>query len=884
MREKIIMHGKTLAITLAVILGISMLLSMIPVFAAQPPVVTGTYTVGTIGQPRVVDPAVAYDTASGELIFNVYETLITYDGTSVKDFIGMIADQWWQSADRLTWTFHLRNYDVATHKSTLIKWHTWYDRSGSAHANEYVSLDDIEYSFKRAMVQDMSGGPEWMLYLPLTGTMGYGDFAPDKAAWIAAIDNSVTVNYAEGNVTFHLDFTFPTTAFEQILAQTWGSIVNKAFCIEYGSWNGTTNPDQAYAFRRTPIKNYSPLDSKQLAALAPWLATWPAGMPAPPVMCGTGPFIFSYWDKTRLEWKITRNDAYWGPNGVANFTEVYVKGVSEWSTRKMMFLAGEFDSVAVPRLNMLELLQGSPPTPSSDPLPGIVCIKDLPGLTMDNLFFIANVTEGSAYLGTGNFPGGIPYNFFANTDVRKAIAHMLNFTTLLAQGWYGEAIQPASWWVNGLEPNYENTTVPLYSEDLDAAEALFKSAMFTQGSETKSVWDWGFTLTMTYNLGNDQRKLVNDLVMGAFQELNARKGVGEPKFTVTSLGLDWPVILNYIIGMQMPMTQIGWLADFADADNWARPYMHSYGDWAYFQTLSEDPNWNATWVDEQIDKAVRLPEGNDRNNTYQALQSYYHDLVPSLPTVQALGRRWQRDWVQGYYYNVLGQGSLGNYFYIYWKAAAGAAKEVDIAAFNVAMSPANNITTYLIDQSYHLPKTGVAWMKTNYTIPAPNATVPIVSVTAYVAYYNGTPPSPPDVIVYLMWVGKTASNHTQEFGSAYALVHNGSSYTLGPKDVSKVMPTPGDYELYIYCFVLDPYAINVNVTKDYDAGRFKALGYCDTDGSMTVNMLDYQLVKKAVGSTVGTTKWNWSCDVDLNNAVNMLDYQKIKTKIPTVYP
>jgi len=114
----------------------------------------------------------------------------------------------------------------------------------------------------------------------------------------------------------------------------------------------------------------------------------------------------------------------------------------------------------------------------------------------------------------------------------------------------------------------------------------------------------------------------------------------------------------------MPVFQIGWLADFADADNWARPYMYSLGDFSYYQHVEADPNYNATHVDNLIDEGIRTPDGPEREAIYKELQRLYHDLAPSLPTVQALGRRWQRYWVQGWYYNAL---YPGMYFYHMWK-------------------------------------------------------------------------------------------------------------------------------------------------------------------------------------------------------------------------
>ena len=51
-----------------------------------------TFTYATIGDALTLDPAWAYDTASGEIIQNVYETLIFYDGEQPAKFVPMLAD------------------------------------------------------------------------------------------------------------------------------------------------------------------------------------------------------------------------------------------------------------------------------------------------------------------------------------------------------------------------------------------------------------------------------------------------------------------------------------------------------------------------------------------------------------------------------------------------------------------------------------------------------------------------------------------------------------------------------------------------------------------------------------------------------------------------
>jgi len=68
-----------------------MLVSMVVVplaNSAQPPVATDTPEVATIAWgPRRADPVRAYDTASGELLFNFYDALIIM-GTEVTNTMG----------------------------------------------------------------------------------------------------------------------------------------------------------------------------------------------------------------------------------------------------------------------------------------------------------------------------------------------------------------------------------------------------------------------------------------------------------------------------------------------------------------------------------------------------------------------------------------------------------------------------------------------------------------------------------------------------------------------------------------------------------------------------------------------------------------------------
>jgi peptide/nickel transport system substrate-binding protein len=515
----------------------------------------------------------------------------------------------------------------------------------------------------------------------------------------------------------------------------------------------------------------------------------------------------------------------------------------------MMFLKGDFDSVAVPRANMWDLLQTDQ---QYTPLSGIRLYYNMPALSNDAMFYCFTVDPTSPYVpkvGTGASATPKP-DLFSNVHMRRAFNYALNFTTYLRDAWWGEAIQQASWWVDGLQPAAaKNTTLVPYTYDPAQMQAELQAA---------GVWDSGFEVTILYNLGNDQRKIAAEMIRDAFRALGT-------KYVVNVVGVDWPVILDYMEMFYMPVYYIGWLADFAYPDNFARPFMHSSGDFSYYQNYS-DPH-----VDYLIDHAIIETNETKAIEMYQELQYIYWRDAVSLPIMQAVGRRWERDWVRGYYYNQL---YPGLFFYDLWKTIAEPPTQVDVSTYKVELSPVSNISIWLLNQGANVSTTPA--VKLNL---GTGSTTPIASATATVHRYdNGLAP----VLVYLVWVGKTSSGHTEEFGYAAWLLPGGQEITLGPKNISDVMPAVGQYEFYIVTMALGN-VVNINVTADFDSGYFYALGFCDINKDNKVNIQDYQLVKLAVGTTPGAAKWNWAADVDCTNSVTMKDYQTVKTKIPTTY-
>ena len=482
-----------------------------------------TIIVATIGEPETLDPAWAYDTASAEVIFNIYDTLIFFDKEHVDKFVPMIAEK----------VPSVENGLIKDNGMTII----FPIRKGiKTHDGGEITPEDVEYSFERAIVQERDGGPTWMLLEPLLGVGALeelGDISdPSQAAKIAEmIDKAIEV---EGdNVVFHLAKPFPTTVFFQILSQTWSSIVDKECAVKNGAWPGTW--DNWVDYHNPEVPELQETD------------------------CGSGPFMLERWEHGK-EVSLIRFDNYF--LGPAKIKRAVIKRVDEWSTRKLMFLKGDADIVYVPRQHVKEI-EGAE---------GVRVVKNLPTLQVDAIFFTFEVDPKSPYIGSGKLDGnGIPPDFFKDVNLRKAFAYAFDYDTYIREAWFGEAEHIPGPIPKGL-PGF-NPDQPKYTYDLKKAEEYFKKAL------NGEVWEKGFKIVILYNTGNVQRKTAAEILKENVEKIN-------PKFKVEVRAVEWPTYLKAMVKSQLPIFIIGWIADYPDPHNFVHPFMHSSGTFSAFQKYS----------------------------------------------------------------------------------------------------------------------------------------------------------------------------------------------------------------------------------------------------------------------------------------------------------
>ncbi len=148
----------------------------------------------TFGDAKSLDPADAYDSASGEAIFSIYEGLVTYMGDDLDTLYPSLATSWNVSEDSKTWTFKLREGVKFSNGNTF-------------------SAEDVKYSFDRVLTMNS----------PETGVSNL------LSAFIDLNSTKVINDY-----TVEITLTVPFGGFLAVIAYTVGYIVDKDYVEEHG--------------------------------------------------------------------------------------------------------------------------------------------------------------------------------------------------------------------------------------------------------------------------------------------------------------------------------------------------------------------------------------------------------------------------------------------------------------------------------------------------------------------------------------------------------------------------------------------------------------------------------------------------------------------------
>ena len=518
-----------------------------------------TFVKATYGTVRTLDPAVVYDTSSGSRVRNLYETLVFFDGESTENFVPLLATKvptvgnGGISADGKTYTFEIR-------------------KGVKFHNGATLDAEDVAYSFKRNMIADPDGGPQWMMLEALTGESGTRDDNNIMAGIFDKIDKAIEVK--GNNVVIHLPRPYPPLM--GIISYASSSIMDKDWAMKNGGWDGKIANAAKY---NNPAPNEEPFREK---------------------VNGTGAYTLKAWEPSK-QMVFERFDGYWGKKPAIK--TAIVKYVPEWTTRKLMLQNGDADTVTVDNVHYPEVAAMKN-----------IDIYKVPQLSVSSVFFNRKInTTANTDIGSGKLDGnGIPPDFFTDENVRKAFAHSMDWQTYKRDVGNGLIEIPSSPNVTGL-PFHRD--VPIYVFDAKKATEYMKKAF---GGK---VWEKGFKMTITHNTGNALREAAAHMLAENVSALN-------PKFQIEVRNVAWKDYLVKYRNFMYPIFIIGWGADYPDPHNFLFTFMHSKGVYGKYVGYKNDK------VDMLANAGIENIDPAKRNEVYTELQNLWYTETPGITIYQ----------------------------------------------------------------------------------------------------------------------------------------------------------------------------------------------------------------------------------------------------------
>ncbi|MBI9042977.1 MAG: ABC transporter substrate-binding protein [Anaerolineaceae bacterium] len=603
-----------------------------------------TWVFATFGDVDTLDPWIQWDSASAEIITNVYDSLLWYDREKMSELVPQLAEEVPSqenggiSEDGLTYTFKIRE-------------------GVTFHDGSELLATDAAFTIIQGLLKADVNTPAQLYLEPIMGvgivdiTMleqldasgdlglmsdqeAMAEFAAANPEAIVAVCEDVQSRIVGDNDAMTLTITLeqPWGAFLDTVVYGWGAIQSEAWLKANGSWDGDCATWPQHYGVTSDVINASPLGSTAM---------------------GTGPFMLESWIPGE-EIVLKANENYWrtepayegGAVGAPALKTVIKKQVDEFNTRLAMLQAGDADQITLGSQSDYTIM---------DEMVGEICTADgrecevvgdgflrkMEGIQSGgrtDVYFNFDVNTDSNFVGSGELDGnGVPYDFFSDVHIRRGFAYAFDYEAYLNDVMLGLGVRSKGVMLPGMIGYSED--IPFYDYDLVKAEEEFRASTWTAADGT-SLWDTGFRLTAAYNTGNDQRQSISEIIQANISAIN-------PNFVIEVTSLPWPTYLDAIRTGKMPIFIVGWGSDFYDSHNWTGIYTNAY--YGHRQNLPDD--LMAEYADINGRAAIEAdPVARAAIYADEFNQKFYdtcHGLILHVPLLN----HYEPRYVNGYYGN-----------------------------------------------------------------------------------------------------------------------------------------------------------------------------------------------------------------------------------------
>ena len=503
-----------------------------------PAVQGGVWVEGTSADATILNPILASDSASFDVLGWFFPSLLGQDPFSGAIVPTEMAASWDVSEDGLVWTFNLQDGVM------------WTD-------GEQVTADDFKFTYDAIASE--------LVETPRKANL-------DNIESIEVVDPlTIQVTYAEVK------------------------------CDALNNLGLGWLPSHLYAADFSDVMD-SPLNEEPTVS--------------------AGPFVFNEWLRDDNS-TVLRNDNYW--KGAPNMDGWIYKIVPDPGARLAQLQTGELDLIGVQpeQLTTVEL----------DSNLNLYKFKD-DGYSYIGLNQANPQNPQAGQDEDGNLVEQDPHPILSDLAVRQAIAHALDYDSIINQVYLGQGYQIASNVLPAVGWAHDPSLQP-YAFDTELAAQILDEAGWTDSDEdgvrecngcATAEEGAALTIRLQTNAGNTTREDLGALVQ---DQLN---GIG---FDIQFEAIEFGTLVGELLGQTFDMVIIGWTGLGTDPND--DSFWHSK-----FDTPGSGFNFvsyqNAR-IDELLEQGVSVPgcAAEERATFYQEIQQIIHDDIPYVFVTGSVG-------------------------------------------------------------------------------------------------------------------------------------------------------------------------------------------------------------------------------------------------------